>query len=873
MAEIKSDSLISGVDSIDLYGVLRTWQASTVRNYPQIETDTEFQAEGYPDFQLDNQLKSGYSGFYSYVPIAEKGTYQVSSDTTLTFDVRKEIFFQSEQSGPGGGGVEYYSNLLFNGINSSGNGDGFPLKSLIAPNSITEGCIPPIAAWIQTNEAFSHNRCLLLKNHHTWTPKLTRYFDKMKFLLTKEVDGTYEAYYRIFGGVGEYANTDGMHHTQFGYLLKLDEGSNTEDLIYPGGNQYRTLNQVIKIYDRNEGTLRPYSSLKISFMMKTFEVRQQDHQAFNTDSNSPDNPRIDNPTFEQMPVVEAGIPYASNRTLNDNATKNYHTSQISYGDFNSLSYGKRTSDNSIGSRFGGLHKFKNTELNVWEKMEFTFNLEGAHGTGAHGVENLHFFIAASSNGINENGNLEQFIATVLIDNIEVIESYDFSPDVDVRKKKAANDYGQGDLTKYYDRNIPEQLEAYNDTTAPLEAQFYFYPRYPTNEIFDEDRRVIYNDFKNGMFYIYDVNWGDGSGNEFTDEPKPIDENNALYHTYETSGVFEVTGYMIRMKPDEDYNPIGVAHTKRFRLKINVNEGLDEEFNYFGGDGFSFIPYKNTTPIIGGISKQSSYYKTINRQLGFLGDGDKTNVDFESEGSQVKTELALIKMDDDIVDEGQLEIGQYYLQPRNTKRDNTGEEIFTGLGALAGELGESIGDCDLTHVKYYTAPKSIFELFGFSSADVSEIGNPDLNNRRYWRNIIPKTYSIFNRDGIELDTGLQQPVLKSYITPQDWYDTRYYYPVLPRYSANGSLIQNSFPNNKIPWPLNGPITDESEVSEELLFHITPDRVSGDAISDETGNNNYGFLISDYKPKFDTETLTPQKVKSFKKIKSTSINGAF
>ena len=876
MAEIKADTLTSGVDSIDLYGVLRDWQASTVRNYPQIETDTEFQAEGYPDFQLDNQLKSGYSGFYSYVPIAEKGTYTVTNGTELTFDVRKEIFHQTEIQFPSVG--TFYSNLDYNGYISSGDGRGAVIPSPVG-TSIYDGCIPPIAAWIQTNEAFSHNRCLLLKNSITWTPKITRYFDNMKFMLTKEESGPgYGYFYRVFGGQGAYENSGdmeqyGMHYTQFGYVLKLDISYNPGDLIYPGGNQYRTLNQVIKIYDRNEGTLRPYSSLKISFMMKTYDVREQDHNAFNNNTDLPFNNRIDNPTFEQMPVVEAGIPYASNRTLNDNATKNSHHSQISYGDFNSFSYGKRVNDGSIGSRFGGLHKFKNTKLNVWEKMEFTFNLQPNHGTDASGVENLDFFIAASSNGIDENGNLEQFIATVLIDNIEVIESYDFSPDVDVRKKKAANDYGQGDLTKYYDRNIPEQLEAYNDTTAPLEAQFYFYPRYPTNEIFDEDRRVIYNDFKNGMFYIYDVNWGDGSGNEFTDEPKPIDENTALYHTYETSGVFEVTGYMIRMKPDEDYNPIGVAHTKRFKLKINVNEGLDEEFNYFGGDGFSFIPYKNTTPIIGGISKQSSYYKTINRQLGFLGDGDKTNVDFESEGSQVKTELALIKMDDDIVDEGQLEIGQYYLQPRNTKRDNTGEEIFTGLGALAGELGESIGDCDLTHVKYYTAPKSIFELFGFSSADVSEIGNPDLNNRRYWRNIIPKTYSIFNRDGIELDTGLQQPVLKSYITPQDWYDTRYYYPVLPRYSANGSLIQNSFPNNKIPWPLNGPITDESEVSEELLFHITPDRVSGDAISDETGNNNYGFLISDYKPKFDTETLTPQKVKSFKKIKSTSINGAF
>ena len=123
------------------------------------------------------------------------------------------------------------------------------------------------------------------------------------------------------------------------------------------------------------------------------------------------------------------------------------------------------------------------------------------------------------------------------------------------------------------------------------------------------------------FYLYDVDWGDGSPNEFI-EPELINENTAVYHTYLNSGIYEVKGYMLRVKIDEFGNPSGVLHNQRFTVRINVNQGTDEDFTYFGTDGFSFIPYKNTTPIIGGVSKQSAYYKNIVRQLGFLGELDE-----------------------------------------------------------------------------------------------------------------------------------------------------------------------------------------------------------------------------------------------------------
>ena len=157
----------------------------------------------------------------------------------------------------------------------------------------------------------------------------------------------------------------------------------------------------------------------------------------------------------------------------------------------------------------------------------------------------------------QSGN--DFRGRVLLDDFEVYESYEFIPDVDVRKKISVGNYGTADLTKYYDKDL--QPNEYNDSIAPLEAQFYFYPTYPTDKVFDVTRTPIYQDFKKGLFYIYDVDWGDGSPNEFVNEPEQINENTALYHTYETHGVFEITGFMMRLKTNKLGEPEGLIHNK------------------------------------------------------------------------------------------------------------------------------------------------------------------------------------------------------------------------------------------------------------------------------------------------------------------------
>ena len=68
---------------------------------------------------------------------------------------------------------------------------------------------------------------------------------------------------------------------------------------------------------------------------------------------------------------------------------------------------------------------------------------------------------------------------------------------------------------------------YDETVAPLDVQFYFYPR-PSKfldatgdvqyyDIFDDkDVNLLMEDFRDGYYYLAMVDWGDGSQREYDD---------------------------------------------------------------------------------------------------------------------------------------------------------------------------------------------------------------------------------------------------------------------------------------------------------------------------------------------------------------------
>jgi hypothetical protein len=140
---------------------------------------------------------------------------------------------------------------------------------------------------------------------------------------------------------------------------------------------------------------------------------------------------------------------------------------------------------------------------------------------------------------------------------------------------------------------------------------------------------------------------------------------------------------------------------------------------------------------------------------------------------------------------------------------------------------------------------------------------------------PMNYDQFDFNviytGPFMSFNLSTLVVNTY-SEQEWLNGSYY-PVLPRYGQDGNFIEGDFPNDNIPFPIQGQITDENETNQNLIINITREQIEPNTFSDNSGNQNLGFGIVDYKPEFDNETLQPKKKRSIDLIKSSTNNGAF
>ena len=649
--------------------------------------------------------------------------------------------------------------------------------------------------------------------------------------------------------------------------------------------------------------------------------------------------------------------------------------------------------------------FTSNQIGEWEKMEFVIETDKINNLMFNqgikiiiaplqlATKDIRYLSAQSTGNLPWNPDddqpyvgafyLDEVLnskgsAKILIDEVKFRESFDFHPDIDVRKKKASNEYGSVSLTEYYDRfSLHANDDEFNDTTAPLEVQFYFYPRFAFDDVLATNRQVLVEQFKFGQFFITDIDWGDGSPTEFSSQPAKIKPNFAVYHTYEQSGIYEIKGTMFRIVAEDyihSFRPqdvkysgnLGVGFSQNFSIKISINEGPDEDFRYFGSDGFSFIPFKETTPIVGGYSKESIYYKSLKRNLGVVAEDKDNNtvtlvdVNYSQVSDRLKAESAFQKMDNSYLDSGALETLKIYQTPiqnvLNTtteflqtlpfpkyydefkildvefitdqenidewvssgrpdlasflaaygdgtlpygqdisKQNETGiynpattfinptisyiNEQYTGnqYGSIREGLGESVGDFDVANPKFLNNTSSMYEILGFTDESVD---NPSRSS--YWKKIIDKEISIFDREGIELlDDGTyampQIDIEETYggaINQQEWIDEDLYrYPILPRHGNDGRYLENDYPYGRQPSPLIADIYNENQSNENLLVNISSEEIEPNVLNDNSGNNNKGFVISDYKPAFDSEKFNINKTKKFNTLKKTKKNRAF
>ena len=79
----------------------------------------------------------------------------------------------------------------------------------------------------------------------------------------------------------------------------------------------------------------------------------------------------------------------------------------------------------------------------------------------------------------------------------------------------------------------------------------------------------------------------------------------------------------------------------FLVRINITEdpNNEHEFSALGGKKHTYIPYKDTVPVVGGISRESIYQKVVERQTGFtrVFDEDGTFVGIISSGLKKEIE--------------------------------------------------------------------------------------------------------------------------------------------------------------------------------------------------------------------------------------------
>ena len=106
--------------------------------------------------------------------------------------------------------------------------------------------------------------------------------------------------------------------------------------------------------------------------------------------------------------------------------------------------------------------------------------------------------------------------------------------------------------------------------------------------------------------------------------------------------------------------------------------------------------------------------------------------------------------------------------------------------------------------------------------------------------------------------------------QSWVND-YYYPVLPKYKANGSFSNDlggkiPFGNSDRSWnddDLLSPVTNEQYQDDSLLLNYTSEYLDNGILLDNSGFDNVGVCLNDYRVVFDEKTIEPKKnVKRFK-----------
>ena len=169
------------------------------------------------------------------------------------------------------------------------------------------------------------------------------------------------------------------------------------------------------------------------------------------------------------------------------------------------------------------------------------------------------------------------------------------------------------LDNYYDK-----INNFNEYNLATEGKinFYIYTREsgrptPDGNINNYEYRPIVNKFDSYAntegdtgFYLFKLNWGDGTEIEYTDEPKLLESTVLLNHTYKKPGFYTISGVVYAMFSPKEQKSIG--GWEKFETKILLNPSQNYELSLYDYDNFATI---------GGISSESVLVKSAVNLVG------------------------------------------------------------------------------------------------------------------------------------------------------------------------------------------------------------------------------------------------------------------
>ena len=426
------------------------------------------------------------------------------------------------------------------------------------------------------------------------------------------------------------------------------------------------------------------------------------------------------------------------------------------------------------------------------------------------------------------------------------------PEVDARPvENLANGVLDANVFKYYDKDL--QPVEHELTRAPTTIAFLIYKR-AVNELAGQTTNNPYDTLDGYVpfserfpTYITNIDWGDGTTDTdqtYSNEPLLLTKNTILTHTFDKPGVHEIKFLMmdvvknINTEVSSEYPEdaiLGYVKYWNVTTRINLSENpLDESI---------YIVNNRPTLVVSGVSKDSVYAKSLSNFVGYTqGSNTFVGFPFRFQYDSLNSNVAAATVDE-----------QYYnpevIAPwTGSVIDTTTDEIINnGQYNNLDSLGDYIGDTDIATVRAYTKPKRIWSSLGFS--EEVDVATP--NTFLYWKNIIPQSFNIYDRVGVERTNN---QIFIDDESGQNWIGG-YAYPSLPKVDETGQFVldkgyqQDSiFYGSKSSWDgydEKAAITNKFERDDSIVVDLDFSNIEDNTLRDGSGNINIGQLVSDYK----------------------------